>query len=300
MRRAVLLLAAFCAMASDAAGAQPLQATVLGAAGRMIGSDGTRLAAWQGDAGDAAFTFVHDDVTAATTRVATPAGCTVEAGAVGGEALLATCVAPAPLQNSAQVFDLSTGQWREVVPAAQLPGLFSREFFGIGTRWIEGTLDAYGSTTFALWSRSDGTRYTGPSAYGAHVQPALDAVRPRRRICSPLRAPLVQMDGGYAIFFVRGVSLILGHCGSRHRTMVCRTACFSPALHRGHVLWDDARGRLHIRGVRARRDRIFVIPGHRITDVEPAGSQLILSTDQVEGTSRVTVRSVSARALGMR
>jgi hypothetical protein len=295
VRRAALIVAAFCATASDAAAAQPLHATVLGPASRMIGSDRTRLAAWQSD--DGTLTFVYDDVTGATTSVATPAKCTVNAGAVGGGALVATCDAP-PLLNAAQVFELGTGRWREVVPAGQLPGIFTREFFGIGTQWIEGTLGNYGSTTLALFARSDGTRYTGPSAYGVHVQPSLDAVQPRERICSPLRAPLIQMDGRYGLS-VNGLSLVLGHCGSKRQKIVCRRACFSPALDHGHVLWDDDRGRLHVRGVRARRGRIFAIPGHRITAVHPTGSRLILSTDQIEGTARVTVMSVSARDLGI-
>jgi len=65
------------------------------------------------------------------------------------------------------------------------------------------------------------------------------------------------------------------------------------------VVWADDRGRIWVRGVRTLRAVPFAAGRHNVAGVYPAGSRVVLATDTVAGTPRFTVRSASARALGI-
>jgi hypothetical protein len=296
MRLLPAVLLCLSSAVATAAAATPLRATLAGAGTRMIGSDGARFAAWQD--GDVAATFVYDGVTRKTTRLTPPAGCTVTG--IGAGALVATCDIY-PFLAAAEVLDLPDGQWRQVVPPADdTSGFGSRLFVGIGTHWIEADRSEYHLSYSAFYAREDGSRYAGPAPFGPHVQPALDAPQLRRRVCSPLRAP-VQLEGRFALrISTEPARVVLRRCGSARRRVVCRNWCFTPTLFHGRVLWADDYGRLHVRGVRARRTRTFVIRNHPIAGVYPAGRRLVFATDVVAGTERIVVRSASVRALRTR
>ena len=304
-----LLLPAATAAAPAVAKPALLRATLVGTGTRVIGSDGARFAAWQGS--DVAETLVYDAATRRTMRVAPPAGCAVTA--IGAGALLATCDSY-PLLSSAQVMNLRTGVWRQVVPPASDTSGFTpdRSFVGIGAQWIQARMQDHHSSWSIFHKRSDGTSYAGASPFGAHVQPDLDAAGLRRAICPPITAtpedlPVpessdgwlpVQLEGRYVLEVLGDPPhVVLGRCGRSRRQTVCRTWCFTPTLSHGRVLWADDVGRLHVRNLRSRRARTFVVPNHPVGAVHPLGAHLVLVTDQIAGTQRIVVRIAAARTL---
>ena len=94
-------------------------------------------------------------------------------------------------------------------------------------------------------------------------------------------------------------NVVLERCGHRRQRTACTRWCFTPALVHGHVVWADDRGRIWVRGVRTLRAVPFAAGRHNVAGVYPAGSRVVLATDTVAGTPRFTVRSASARALGI-
>jgi hypothetical protein len=306
------LLSICCALIgpATAAAASPaaLRASVVGSGTWMIGSDGVRFAAWQGD--DVASTFVYDDVTRRTSRVTPPAaGCTITA--IGAGALAASCDAY-PLLGSGWLLNLRTGVWRQVVAPGLEPGDFeSRGFVGVGSRWLQADLHGYHNDVSQFRARADGRAYTGARPFGPRVQPSLDAAGLRRRICSPLRArpqpsgsdsydgwlPL-QIEGRFALDVLEGpVRVVLRRCGSTRRQTVCRTWCFTPTLMHGRAVWADDRGVLHARAVRARTSSAYIVRNHPISAVYRLGSRVLMATDEVAGTRGFVVRVAAARGL---
>jgi hypothetical protein len=267
---------------------RPLRTTHIGTASLFIGTDGARFAAWVGDrAGE---TVVYDAATATTTRTALPEGCSPQA--IGAGTLLAACTQWPYILPGARLLDLRTGLWREVVPPANDAVNGSLAFVAVGRRWIEATHIAADAAFSVFYSRSDGSPYAGSTPFGRRLQPDLDGVALRRRLCSPLTpsnsAFPLQFEGRIALDPT--TPLTLRHCGTSHRQVLCRHWCFTPLLRHRRVLWADDLGRLHVRELRTRRFRTYALPNHSIDGVYPLGARLLFTTDRIAGIRREAIR----------
>jgi hypothetical protein len=267
---------------------QPLRTTHIGTATLFIGTDGARFAAWLDDrTGE---TVVYDSVTSKATRVAGPEGCTPQA--IGAGALLAACTHWPYILPAARLLDLRTGLWREVVPPANDAANGSLAYVAVGTRWIEAIHTAGDAAFPVFYSRADGSPYAGSRPSGRRLQPDLDRVGLRRRLCSPLTpsnsAFPLQFEGGIALDPT--TPLTLRRCGTSHRQVLCRHWCFTPLLRHRRVLWADDLGRLHVRNLRTRRSRTYALPNHSIDGVYPLGTRLLFTTDRIAGIRRKAIR----------
>jgi hypothetical protein len=192
--RLVVLLALFLALACDAAVAStPLKARRLGATSSVIGTDGTRFAAWLTPDLSAAVVFdAHKD---AAKAIPNPAGC--GASAIGAGALVYTCAGGFPGLGNAWLRDLRTGALTEVVgdPAAFFGTFTGRSFVAVGTKWIQARVTDYHVDVSHFYSRTDGAEYDGRSPFGRHVRPDLDRAQLRTAICSPLDYGVLHAHG---------------------------------------------------------------------------------------------------------
>jgi hypothetical protein len=254
---AVALLCVLAAAAVQQADARELRGTVVGHTKQVVGSDGSRFAAWR--AVNVPATSVLDVARHRVVSVADPAGCDAPGG-IGAGALVFGCAgARRGALSAGWLRDLRTGLVRQVVPS-QANGLDFRAWVGVGRRWLRAEDHGYHVTGSVFFDRATGREYHGRSPFGPHRQPDLGRAGLVRPICSPLRAPAEQMpaDGSidpYAslLFHGRfaldagpamttpasGPRLVLEHCGSARRTQLCTGTCLTPTFTRGQFVWTD-------------------------------------------------------------
>jgi hypothetical protein len=260
----VVLLAVVCIVCGSAAGgaqARLLTGPIIGTTTRVVGSDGTRFAAWR--TVGAASTTVYDLAQKRTRVIPDPADCTNPV--IGSAALLYTCASDDPaMLAGAGVLDLRSGVFREVVAPQASQGQETRVWIAIGRRWMQALDSAsiYHSQSSGFFERASGVPYAGSPPFGAHRQPDLDRSALVRPICSPLRASAdgfenlggASSDGYVPLLFSgdwaldtgpqittgpNGPPLVFERCGSKRRRAICRDACVTPAFVDGHVVWGD-------------------------------------------------------------
>jgi hypothetical protein len=245
------------ALVAPRADARHLSGTIVGQTKQVVGSDGSRFAAWR--AVNAPATSVLDVARHRVVSVADPSGCDAPGG-IGAGALVFGCGGepPGPLA-AGWVRDLRTGLVRQAVPP-QSNGLDFRAWVGVGRRWLRAEDQGYHVTQSVFFDRATGREYQGRSPFGLHRQPDLDRAGLVRTICSPLHAPAEEIQAGessdaYATLLLHGrlaldagptmspvrdtPRLVLEHCGSPRRTTLCTGRCLTPTFTSGLIVWTD-------------------------------------------------------------
>jgi hypothetical protein len=313
-RHAWILAATLCAglLAPSGVQARRLSGTLVGQTKHFIGSDRGRFVAWRSLSGPS--TLVLDTGRHRVVSVADVAGCAAP-NAIGAGALVYGCPGGQPgLLAAGWLKDLRTGVARQVVRSA--PGAVdSRQWIGVGRRWLQAQDQGYHVTVSAFYDRATGAQYAGRSPFGARRQPDLDRAGLVRAICSPLRVPVDQADAsettdGYASLLLdgrfalnagptfastpSGSPLVLERCGTSRHQVLCRSLCRTPTFSRGKVVWADGL-ELHTYRLADHRQKTYSFAAGSAMGVWPVGDRLLVAIDDntvAQQTGQLSLRLV--------